>query len=117
MDTSEFVGYEFAKELLDHLANGYRDNLSNFDPDKAIPLYANAIQAFRRMSKEDQDAFLAFLKVVISDTASTIFGILDGSTSSDNLHGEFKVSYNCQAVSDMQDHFLAAAEDTYGLGA
>ncbi|KAF1728316.1 MAG: hypothetical protein MK141_03725 [Pseudoxanthomonas sp.] len=115
MDASKLVAEELAKDLLGSHLDRYRKILSKYDPDKAAPVFGAAIRAFQHLAPQDQAAIAAFLGVVITDTASIILGVIDGSTGVDNLAGEFQLSYEGSLVSgSLQDHFLAASETRFG---
>ena len=115
MDASKLFAEELAKDLLGSHLDRYREILSNYAPDKAAPVFAGAIRVFQNLAPQDQAAIAAFLGVVITDTASIILGVIDGSTGVDSLHGEFRLSYDGSLVSgSLQDHFLMASETRFG---
>jgi len=116
MDNSEFIANRIAKELLGSNIESYRDILARTDPSKAVPVYAGAVLAMRKLSEEDQDAIISFLRVVAADTASQIFGVIGGSSDLEGVFEGFSLHYGKSEISEsLQDEFLAASEQMIDL--
>ncbi|WP_342631457.1 hypothetical protein [Marinobacter alkaliphilus] len=116
MDNTEFIADQFAKELLKSNIESYRDMLARTDPSKAVRVYAEAVLAMRKLSGEDQDAIISFLRVVASDTASQIFGVIGGSSDLEGVLEDFSLYYGREEISEnLQDEFLAASEQIIDL--
>ncbi|MBG5972168.1 MULTISPECIES: hypothetical protein [Proteus] len=50
----------------------------------------------------------------MTDTASTIFGTLDGTYFINNIDKDFQLIYDDEEIQgDLQDHFLALVEDNH----
>lgn len=74
--------------------------------------YARARNALSLLDDAQRQDVIGFLKLVIADSASVIFGILDGVHYPDNLVGDIFLSYDGEEVQgDLQDIFIGKAHD------
>lgn len=85
--------------------NEYREFLERGDPEKAIPVIADTIRAFRALPPADREAFLAFLVVPLFDAASTVLAAMDGAGGE-----ELEVTLRGRHVY-LQEHFIGLTEE------
>ena len=114
METQERIERRIAVALVEELfakrMADYRSYLGAGDPDKALPVFAGAMRAFRELDTPAREALLAFLAVPLSDAASLVLGMIDGSSFVDDLDQEFNLEYGGSRVY-LQDDFLGLAEE------
>lgn len=78
-------------------------------------IFAQARQALTALSDAEKDTVLKFIDVVIADTASTIFGTLDGTHFPNDIDGDFTLTYkNDEIQGSLQDIFIALTEEKAG---
>ena len=111
MNLDEKVIDAIFKELFDDNSMRYKKSLKkpvNNDED----VYAKARNALAKLSDQDKDNVLRFIDVVIADSASVIFGTLDGTHYPENIDGDFIVTYNDDEIQgNLQDIFIEKVED------
>lgn len=75
-------------------------------------VYAKARNTLAKLSDQDKDNVLRFIDVAIADSASVIFGTLDGTHYPENIDGDFIVTYNDDEIQgNLQDIFIEKVED------
>ncbi|PJG57532.1 hypothetical protein [Aeromonas cavernicola] len=73
--------------------------------------YSKASCVISNLGNEERDAIFSFLKLVIADTASVIFGTVDGSHFPNGIIEDFKLMYGTDEIQGcLQDYFIAQAE-------
>ena len=111
MNLDEQVVSAIFKELFDDNSLRYKQSLkkqANNDTD----VYAKARNALSKLSDSDKDDVLKFIDLAIADSASVIFGTLDGTHYPDNIDGDFVVTYKDDEIQgSLQDIFIEKAED------
>ncbi|PKB86255.1 hypothetical protein A8A01_28640 [Ewingella americana] len=111
MNLDEQVVSAIFKELFEDNSLRYKQSLkkqANNDTD----VYAKARNALSKLSDSDKDDVLKFIDLAIADSASVIFGTLDGTHYPDNIDGDFVVTYKDDEIQgSLQDIFIEKAED------
>lgn len=111
MNFDEQVVNAVFRELFEENSARYKQSLkktANNDTD----VYAKARNALSKLSDSDKDDILKFIDIAIADSASVIFGMLDGTHYPDNIDGDFIVTYKEDEIQgDLQDIFIEKAED------
>lgn len=104
-------------ELYGEAMGEYRRLFAQPLPDHAEPAFRKFWELVQTFSPENRRQFFEMLTVVTDNTASTIFGILDGTTGSELHFAEFEV----RSLPDgpnlaglLQDHFWSAREQQHG---
>lgn len=99
------------EELLEKNFNQYSAFLSkpvNSDNDP----YGKARAALAKLSDADKFEVINFLKLVIADTGSVIFGTIDGVHFPDNIDGDFSLTYDGDSIQgDLMDIFIEKAQE------
>lgn len=112
MEKDELVVKSFLSEILGESLNYYIDNLT--DSSKSIgdeDPYARARSVIIKLSTEEQKKIFKFLRLVIIDTISTIFGTIDGSHFPPNIDGDFILEYDgIEIQGSLQDELISSAE-------
>ncbi|WP_340609761.1 hypothetical protein [Xenorhabdus bharatensis] len=112
MKNDEKVVESIFNELFDDNFKNYKDNLTNSSDSNRVGVYSKAKRALSKLDNEDQVAIFNFFKVIMSDTASTIFGTIDGSHFPPNIDGDFTLLYENEEIQGgLQDLFIEKAED------
>ncbi|WP_062387641.1 hypothetical protein [Pseudomonas abietaniphila] len=113
MTCSEKIVQAIANELFGKNFIQYSISLNkpiNADKDS----YARARNALAKLEASDRSDVINFLKVVITDSASVIFGTLDGVHFPDDIDGRFLVMYEGGEIQgDLQDLFIEKAQDDH----
>ena len=111
MNLDEQVIDAIFKELFNDNSMRYKQSLKkpvNNDED----VYAEARNALAKLSDQDKDNVLRFIDVAIANSASVIFGTLDGTHYPENIDGDFIVTYNDDEIQgNLQDIFIEKVED------
>lgn len=67
---------------------------------------------FINLSEKEKKTMMNMVKIIISDTASTILGTLDATHMVDNIDKDFQLIYDNEEIQgDLQDLFLALVEE------
>ncbi|PHM24531.1 hypothetical protein [Xenorhabdus innexi] len=112
MKNDEKVVRAVFSELFDDNFMNYQDNLTKSSSNNQDGIYSRAKKALSKLDNEDQTAIFNFFKVIMSDTASTIFGTIDGSHFPPNIDGDFTLLYEDEEIQgSLQDLFIEKAED------
>lgn len=73
--------------------------------------YHKASHIISKLDDEEREAIFSFFKLVIADTASVIFGTVDGSHFPNGIVDEFKLFYGKDEIQGcLQDYFISQAE-------
>lgn len=95
----------------------FNDNLQSYikdisrEPDAGNDSYARIRNVLHTLNDEGKKAIFDFMEVVIADTASTIFGALDGTHFPKGIDSDFKLLSDEEEISgDLQDIFIEKAE-------
>ncbi|WP_394832929.1 helicase RepA family protein [Pendulispora rubella] len=93
----------------------YAENLNMPLERVRDPIYRPIVTAFQQMNAEQQAAMHAFARLVLVDTISSLFGILDGSSRMRDFGEEFSVMYEGEKLNgNLQDDFLAKEQELEG---
>ena len=79
--------------------------------ENTIEYWKNARELYHNLDAAQQQVFFGILRTVVTDSVSTVFGVLDGVCA---LDGDrvFALCINGQGADhDLQDRFLAYVED------
>lgn len=108
MKDRQFVEAVFG-ELFEKNLVQYKDSL--LAPVKSDgDSYGRARGALALLNASQKNDVLDFLKVVIADSASVVFGVLDGVHFPDGLEGDFVLSCDGEEIQgDLQDIFIEKA--------
>ncbi|EOI3557129.1 hypothetical protein ACXFAT_21135 [Cronobacter dublinensis] len=88
------------RQLLDKPANNYDDT------------YSRARNALAKLNEKEKGFVFSFIDLVIADSASVIFGTLDGIHFPDGIEDDFIVTYKNEEIQgSLQDIFIEKAED------
>lgn len=90
----------------------YKNLLEKTDSNKATDKYwISALQLYKNLSGEDKQKMLDFAELIMIDTISSVFGILDGSSTLSEELFEFNVTINGSSTENELHHtFLAFVE-------
>ncbi|EOL8946767.1 hypothetical protein ACM91X_003987 [Cronobacter dublinensis] len=99
------------RELLEENSKRYRqllDKPGNNDGDT----YSRARNALAKLSEKEKEFVFSFIDMAIADSASAIFGTLDGVYFPDGIEDDFIVTYKNEEIQgSLQDIFIEKAED------
>lgn len=92
----------------------YRDLLKNTELKNVTDEYwKETLELYNNIKEEDKEKMLKFAEMIMIDTISSIFGILDGSSTLSEDTFEFDVKINeCSTENELQDTFLEYIEET-----
>lgn len=113
MKKDEKIIVEIYKEIFEDNFHQYskrlnRQSIENNKDDT----FSQVNKVFISLSEKEKNAIMNMIKIVISDTASTILGTLDGTHMVDNIDKDFQLIYDNEEIQgDLQDLFLALVED------
>ncbi|WEP45550.1 hypothetical protein NNQ27_01045 [Cronobacter dublinensis subsp. infanticibi] len=98
------------RELLEDNSKRYRqllDKPGNNDGDT----YSRARNALAKLSEKEKEFVFSFIDMAIADSASVIFGTLDGVYFPDGIKDDFIVTYKNEEIQgSLQDIFIEKAE-------
>ncbi len=91
----------------------YEDLLENTSAEDATDKYwISALELYKKLSSEEKEKMLKFAELIMIDTISNVFGILDGSSTLAEETFEFEVKINgISTENELQDTFLGFIED------
>jgi len=91
----------------------YKDLLETTDlQDVTDKYWEKSLALYKNLTPDNREKMLKFAELVMIDTISSIFGVLDGSTSLPDESFECNVSINgLSTENELQDTFLAYVED------
>lgn len=109
----ELVVTSLLSILLDDTLEYYKIHLSDSsEPTNDDDPFARARSIITKLSDKDQEKIFNFLRIVIVDTMSTIFGTIDGSRFPPNISGDFILEYDGDEIQgSLQDELIAKAEE------
>ncbi|PIT55002.1 hypothetical protein BHC44_02465 [Snodgrassella alvi] len=109
----ELIVNSILDELLNERLEYYKNNLSNSsEPINSDDPYARARSIIIKLSNEEQKKIFNFLRLVMIDTMSAIFGTIDGSHFPPNISGDFILEYDGDEIQgSLQDELIAKAEE------
>lgn len=113
MKKDEFVINEIYKELFKDNLKKYSERLNRRDQESYHETtFSQVNKIFVNLSEKEKQSVIDMIKIVMTDTASTIFGMLDGTHSVNNIDEDFQLIYDNEEIQgDLQDLFLALVED------
>ncbi|MBO5097880.1 MAG: hypothetical protein J6B96_06170 [Agathobacter sp.] len=91
----------------------YRDLYENTEvTERTVDHWKNALGLYRALDDKQKEIFIEIIQQTMIDTISSVFGVLDGSST---LHGgdfEFDIKINGVSTEDeLQDAFLEFVEE------
>ena len=91
----------------------YKNLLDNTPVKNATDKYwINALELYGKLSSEEKERMLKFAELIMIDTISSVFGILDGSSTLSGEDFEFEVKINGISTEDeLQDTLLEFVEE------
>ena len=91
----------------------YKDVLETTDlKDVTDKYWKKSLALYKSLTPDNREKMLKFAELVMIDTISSIFGVLDGSSSLQEESFECNVSINgASTENELQDTFLAYVED------
>lgn len=101
------------KEVIENGVDVYKNLLDNTDIGEAEdPYWISALELYNDLTAEQRDKMLGFARMVMIDTISSVFSVMDGSGNLQGETFEFDVSINGESTEgDLQDTFLCFVED------
>lgn len=107
---------EFVKKLKERVIendNKVYQNLLDTTIEAKDPIWQGVLPTYKNMNKDQQAAFLRFLRMIQVNTLSHILGVLDGSTtlSENDVNFILKTVEKDELINgDLQDIFLEMEE-------
>lgn len=91
----------------------YKDLLDNTSLEKVTDEYwRNTLELYEKLSLEEKEKMLKFAELIMVDTISSVFGILDGSSTLSEETIDFDVMINgVSTENELQDTFLEYVEE------
>ncbi|MBG3079705.1 hypothetical protein I4632_05620 [Proteus mirabilis] len=113
MKKDELVINEIYKELFEDNFKLYSERLNRqVQESQHKGSFSQVNKIFVNLSEKEKQSVIDMMKIVMTDTASTIFGTLDGTHFVNNINKDFQLIYDDEEIQgDLQDHFLALVED------
>ena len=101
------------KTLVEDGKEIYRDLYDNTKvTEGTVDYWKNALELYHSFDDKQKDVFMNIVKQTIIDTISSVFGVLDGSSTLSGEDYEFEVRINGISTEDeLQDTFLGFVED------
>lgn len=101
------------KTIVEDGIGEYKNLLDNTTLKNATDKYwINALELYEKLSAEEKEKMLKFAELIMIDTISSVFGILDGSSTLSEETFEFDVMINgISTENELQDTFLGFVED------
>lgn len=113
MKKDKIVINEIYKELFNDNLKLYSERLNRkYSECNKEDAFSQVNNVFIKLSEKEKQAMINMIKIVISDTASTILGTVDGTHMVNNIDKDFQLIYDDEEIQgDLQDYFLALIED------
>ncbi|CRL65551.1 hypothetical protein [Proteus vulgaris] len=113
MKKDELVISEIYKELFEDNLKLYSERLNRQVQESQNRGTSSQVNKFFvNLSEKERQLIINMLKIAMTDTASIIFGTLDGTHFVNNINKDFQLIYDDEEIQgDLQDHFLALVED------
>ena len=108
---------EFVKSIYQTVVeegkNIYKDLYENTEvTERTVDYWKNALELYRSFDDRQKKVFLDIVKQTMIDTISSVFGVLDGSSTLSGGDFEFEVKINGIGTEDeLQDAFLGFVEE------
>ncbi|MCM1162535.1 MAG: hypothetical protein NC412_15125 [Roseburia sp.] len=108
---------EFAKRIyktiIEDGGDFYKELYENTEiTEKTIDYWKDALELYNSFNYNQKNIFMNVIKQTMIDTISSVFGILDGSSTLSGGNMEFDVKINGISTEDeMQDIFLEIVEE------
>lgn len=101
------------KVIVEDGVGEYKNLLDNTLVKNATDKYwIKALELYEKLSSEEKEKMLKFAELIMIDTISSVFGILDGSSTLSGGNFEFEVKINGISTEDeLQDTFLEFVEE------
>lgn len=108
---TEFFVQQIKRDIVDENTAYYVDILENFDiSELSGDFWYDTIKCYRTLSSDEKKSFDTFIRQIIIDTLSNIFGIVDGTV---DFPTELELrDESDNRLEDIQDHFLSLIEDS-----
>jgi hypothetical protein len=112
MEPKEFVR-AIKQRVIENDNNTYRDLLINAEGAKD-PIWNGMLSIYKKLSPQEKEKFIQFMRLIQVNTVSHIFGIIDGSTYlSEENDGMVLSTEDGETISgDLQDLFLEMEEES-----
>jgi len=96
------------KTIVEDGVGEYKNLLDNTALKNTTDKYwINALELYEKLTSEEKEKMLKFAELIMIDTISSVFGILDGSSTLSGGDFEFEVRINGISTEDeLQDTFL-----------
>lgn len=108
---------EFVKSIYETIVKDgediYKDLYENTEvTEDIIDYWKKALALYHSLDYTQQSIFMDIIKQTMIDTISSVFGVLDGSSTLSGGEFEFDVKINgVNTEDDLQDAFLAYVEE------
>lgn len=101
------------KEVIESGIDEYKNLLDTTEVSNATdPCWISALGLYNDLTSEQKDKMLEFARLIMIDTISTVFGVMDGSSNLQGESFEFEVSINGENTdNELQDTFLCFVEE------
>lgn len=101
------------KTVVEGGKNIYRDLYENTEiTERTVKYWKNALKLYHALDDNQKNVFINIIEQTMVDTISSIFGVLDGSSTLDGEEFEFEVKINGISTEDeLQDTFLEFIEE------
>lgn len=101
------------KTLVEDGKDIYKDLYENTKvSEKTVDYWKNALELYHSFDDKQKDVFMNIVKQTMIDTISSVFGVLDGSSTLSGGDFEFEVRINGISTEDeLQDTFLELVEE------
>lgn len=101
------------KTLVEDGKDIYKDLYENTKvSEKTVDYWKNALELYHSFDDKQKDVFMNIVKQTMIDTISSVFGVLDGSSTLSGGDFEFEVRINGISTEDeLQDTFLEFVEE------
>ncbi|MBK3476432.1 MULTISPECIES: hypothetical protein [Pseudomonas] len=110
MNLDEQVISAIFEELFEDNSSNYKRELSK-PVDSNADLYSRVRCALAKLSVSERDDIFRIFDIIVADSASVIFGTLDGTHFPNNINEDFTLKYNNKEIQgNLQDIFIEKAE-------
>lgn len=101
------------KVIVEDGVGEYKNLLDNTPLKNVTDKYCiKALELYEKLSSEEKEKMLKFAELIMIDTISSVFGILDGSSTLSEETFEFDVMINgVSTENELQDTFLEYVEE------
>lgn len=108
---------EFARSIYETVVeegkNIYKELYENTEvTEKTVDYWKNVLALYHSLDEKQRNVLIDIVQQIMIDTVSSVFGILDGSSTLSGGEFEFEVKINGISTEDeLQDAFLEVAEE------